>query len=50
MIIAPEEANHFVSLQHPPLTGKSERDEQRVVSQYEGYGVEDVGLLKMDLL
>lgn len=51
MIIAPEPAVNFVSLQHPPLTWwKTERDETRIVSQYEWYGVEDVGLLKMDLL
>jgi DNA polymerase-3 subunit alpha len=51
MIISPEPADDFVSLQHPPLSGgKTERDESRVVAQYEGYGVEDVGLLKMDLL
>lgn len=51
MIIAPKDAVNYVPLQHPPLSwSKNERDETRIVAQYEWYGVEDVGLLKMDLL
>ncbi len=51
MIIAPEPAVRSTPLQYPPNTnGKTERDETRIVSQYDGPTVENVGLLKMDLL
>lgn len=51
MIISPDPAVYSTPLQFPPQTnGKTERDETRLVSQYDGHVVEDVGLLKMDLL
>lgn len=51
MIIAPEPAVRCTPLQFPPQSnGRTERDETRMVSQYDGPTVENVGLLKMDLL
>ena len=51
MIIAPEPAVTYTPLQHPPASGgRAQRDDQRIVSQYDGPTVEEVGLLKMDLL
>jgi DNA polymerase-3 subunit alpha len=51
MIIAPDAVTTYAPIQHPPLTGaKSERDTSRVVAQYEWYNVEDLWLLKMDIL
>jgi len=49
MIIAPEDTYNYSVIQHPPKSSSS-RDETRVVSQYEGWTIEDIGLLKMDLL
>ena len=51
MIIAPEATTNYTVIQHPPASGrKDSRDESRIVSQYDGHIVEDIGLLKMDLL
>ncbi len=50
MIIAPEDTHHYSAIQHPPKSGSSSRDESRVVSQYDGGTVEDLWLLKMDVL
>ncbi len=49
MIIAPEDTHNYSVIQHPPKSSSS-RDESRVVSQYEWGTIEDIGLLKMDLL
>lgn len=50
MIIAPEDTHHYSAIQHPPKSWSSNRDESRVVSQYDGGTVEDLWLLKMDVL
>ena len=50
MIIAPEDTHNFSAIQHPPKSGSSSRDESRVVSQYDGGTVENLWLLKMDVL
>lgn len=51
MIIAPEPTVCYSPIQYPPLSwSKDTRDETRVVSQYEGPVIENLGLLKMDIL
>lgn len=51
MIIAPEPTVTYTAVQYPPKSwSKWSRDETRVVSQYEGWTIEDIGLLKMDIL
>lgn len=50
MIIAPSPVINFSPIQYPPKTGSKERDETRTVAQFDGHSIEDIGLLKMDLL
>ncbi len=50
MIIAPENTQNYSVIQHPPKSSSGLRDEARVVSQYEWWTIEDIWLLKMDLL
>lgn len=51
MIIAPSAVTNYSPIQYPPKIGsKWSRDEERIVSQYEGPVIEDLGLLKMDIL
>ena len=51
MIIAPQATTNYTVIQHPPASGrKDSRDESRIVSQFDGHIVEDIWLLKMDLL
>ncbi len=50
MIIAPESTHNYSVIQHPPKSASLLRDESRVVAQYDWNTVEDLGLLKMDLL
>lgn len=51
MIIAPSAVINYSPVQYPPKIGsKGMRDEERIVSQYEGPVIEDLGLLKMDIL
>jgi len=44
VIIAPESMTNFTALQHPP------KDPEVVVTQYNAWPLEDLGLLKMDFL
>ena len=44
VIIAPESMTNFTALQHPP------KDDEVVVTQYNAWPLEDLGLLKMDFL
>lgn len=51
MIIAPEAVVNFTPIQFPPKSwSRSLRDETRIVSQYEWPVVENLWLLKMDIL
>jgi DNA-directed DNA polymerase III PolC len=51
MIIAPRPVVTYSPVQFPPKSGsKTLRDESRIVSQYEGPVIENLGLLKMDIL
>lgn len=51
MIIAPEDTINYSPIQYPPASGrKDSRDESRIVAQFDGHIVEDLGLLKMDML
>lgn len=51
MIIAPAPVTDFSPIQYPPKPGSRElRDETRTVAQFDGHSVEEIGLLKMDLL
>lgn len=51
MIIAPAPVVYFSAIQYPPKAWSKElRDESRIVSQYEWPIVENLGLLKMDIL
>lgn len=50
MIIAPESTHNYSVIQHPPKSASVLRDETRVVAQYDWNTVEDLWLLKMDLL
>jgi len=51
VIIAPESITEFTPVQHPPKPWwKEERDESRIVTQYDGHYLEDIWLLKMDFL
>ncbi len=51
MIIAPSVVTNYSPIQYPPKTGsKDTRDESRIVSQYEWPIIEEIGLLKMDIL
>ncbi len=51
IIIAPQPVVEYSPIQYPPKSGsKDSRDESRIVSQYEGPIIEDLGLLKMDIL
>lgn len=51
MIIAPAPVITYSPVQYPPKSGsKTLRDESRIVSQYEWPVIENLGLLKMDIL
>jgi len=51
MIIAPEPTTTYTVIQHPPASGKKDtRDAWRIVSQFDWGTIEEIGLLKMDLL
>ncbi len=51
VIISPEPITEYSPIQHPPKPGnKWEKDTSRVVTQYDGHYLEDIGLLKMDFL
>ncbi len=50
MIIAPEQTHTYSVIQHPPKAWSGWRDFDRVVSQYDGWTIEDIWLLKMDVL
>ncbi len=51
MIIAPNPVVEYSPIQYPPKSwSKDSRDESRIVSQYEWPIIEDLGLLKMDIL
>ncbi len=44
VVISPEPLTNFIPLQHAP------QGEETILTQFEGHSVEDIGLLKMDLL
>jgi DNA polymerase III alpha subunit len=50
MIIAPDVVTQYSAVQYPPIAGKNDVDRSKLVTQYDGHFVEDVGLLKMDFL
>ena len=51
MIIAPEATINYSAIQYPPKSwSKWSRDESRIVSQYEWPTIENIWLLKMDIL
>ncbi len=51
MIIAPSAVTNYSPIQYPPKSGGWDlRDETRTVAQFDGHSVEEIGLLKMDLL
>lgn len=50
MIIAPEQTHTYSVIQHPPKAWSWGRDFDRVVSQYDWWTIEDIWLLKMDVL
>ena len=50
VIIAPEEITTYSPVQYPPKPWSKEPDTSRVVTQYDGHYMEDIGLLKMDFL
>jgi len=50
IIIAPEDITTYSPVQYPPKPWSKEPDTSRVVTQYDGHYMEDIGLLKMDFL
>ncbi len=50
VIIAPEKITEYTPVQYPIKSGSKEVDSTRVVTQYDGHYLEDIGLLKMDFL
>jgi len=50
IIIAPEDITTYTPIQYPPKPWSKEPDKTRVVTQYDGHYMEDIGLLKMDFL
>jgi DNA polymerase-3 subunit alpha len=50
VIIAPEEITQYSPVQYPLKSSSKEPDKTRVVTQYDGHYLEDIGLLKMDFL
>ncbi len=51
VVISPEEIQEYSPVQHPPKSWqKGEQDANRIVTQYDGHCLEDIGLLKMDFL
>jgi len=50
VIIAPEKITEYTPVQYPLKSASKEPDKTRVVTQYDGHYLEDIGLLKMDFL
>jgi DNA polymerase III alpha subunit len=50
MIIAPRAVVEYSAVQYPPIAGKNDVDRTKLVTQFDGHLIEDIGLLKMDFL